>query len=57
MERLTEELRRLWMDLARQEALASRGGEVIVELKDKACTQWVPGGLPFNIGLPELSQT
>ena len=35
---LTEELGRLRMDLARQEALASQRGEVIVELKDEACT-------------------
>ena len=40
MERLTEELGKLRMDLARQEALASRRGEVIAELKDEACTQW-----------------
>ena len=38
VECLTEELGRLRMDLARQEALASLRGEVIVELKDKACT-------------------
>ena len=38
MERLTEELGRLRMDLERQEALVSRRGEVIVELKDEACT-------------------
>ena len=57
IERLTEELGRLRMDLARQEALASRRGEVIAELRDVACTQWVSGGLPFNVGLPELSQT
>ena len=39
VECLTEELGRLWMDLARQEALASQRGEVIAELKDEACTQ------------------
>ena len=38
VERLTEELGKLRMDLARQEALASRRGEVITELKDEACT-------------------
>ena len=40
MECLTEELDKLRMDLPRQEALASRRGEVIAELKDKVCTQW-----------------
>ena len=35
------------MDLARQEALASRRGEVIAELKDEACTQWASGWLSF----------
>ena len=34
VECLTEELGRLQMDLTRQEALASRRGEVIAELKD-----------------------
>ena len=48
MECLTEELDRLQMDLARQEALASRRGEVIAELKDEACTQWVFGWLAFQ---------
>ena len=38
MERLTEELDKLRMDLERQEALASRRGEVIAELRDEACT-------------------
>ena len=47
MERLTEELGRLQMDLARQEALASRRGEVIAELKDEACTQWAFEWLAF----------
>ena len=36
VERLTEELGKLLMDLTRQEALASRRGEVIAELKDEA---------------------
>ena len=48
MERLMEELGRLRMDLARQEALASRRGEVIEELKDEACTQWASGWLAFQ---------
>ena len=47
MERLTEELGRLWMDLERQEALVSRRGEVIAELRDKACTQWAFRWLAF----------
>ena len=37
MERLTEELGKLWMDLERQEALASWRGKVIAELRDEAC--------------------
>ena len=53
MECLTEEIGRLRMDLARQEALASQRGEVIVELKDEVCTQWAS----CNVGLLELSQT
>ena len=36
------------MDLERQEALASRRGEVIAELKDEACTQWASGWLAFQ---------
>ena len=48
VECLTEELSRLQMDLARQEALASRRGEVIAELKDEACTQWASGWLAFQ---------
>ena len=48
VECLTEELDRLRMDLARQEALASRRGEVIAELKDEACTQWASGWLAFQ---------
>ena len=31
-----------------QEALLSRRGEVIVELKDEACTQWASGWLAFQ---------
>ena len=38
VECLIEELGRLRMDLARQEALTSQRGEVIAELKDEACT-------------------
>ena len=48
MECLTEELGRLRMDLARQEALASQRGDVIAELKDEACTQWAFGWLAFQ---------
>ena len=48
VERLTEELGMLWIDLARQEALASRRGEVIAELKDEACTQWASGWFAFQ---------
>ena len=39
VECLTEELSRLRMDLARQEALASQTGEVIAKLKNEAYTQ------------------
>ena len=48
VERLTEELDKLRMDLERQEALASRRGEVIAELRDEACTQWASGWLAFQ---------
>ena len=48
VERLTEKLDRLQMDLMRQKALTSRRGEVIVELKNEACTQWAPGWLAFQ---------
>ena len=48
VESLTEELGRLRMDLARQEALAGQRGEVIAELKDEACTQWASGWLAFQ---------
>ena len=48
MECLTEELGRLRMDLARQEALAIQIGEVIAELKDEACTQWASRWLAFQ---------
>ena len=48
VECLTEELGRLRMDLARQEALASQSGEVIAELKDEACTQWASVWLAFQ---------
>ena len=48
VECLTEELGRLRMDLARQEALANQRGEVIAELKDEACTQWAFGWLAFQ---------
>ena len=48
MECLTEELGRLRMDLARQEAMASQRRKVIAELKDEACTQWASGWLTFQ---------
>ena len=48
VECLTEELGKLRMDLARQEALANRRGEVIAELKDNACTQWASRWLAFQ---------
>ena len=48
MECLKEELNRLWMDLARQEALDNRKGEVIAELKDEVCTKWASGWLAFQ---------
>ena len=48
LERLTEELGKLRMDLERQEALSSRRDEVITELKDEACTQWAFGWLAFQ---------
>ena len=38
VERLTEELNKLRMDLERQKALANQRGEVIVELRDETCT-------------------
>ena len=48
VEHLTEELDKLWMDLERQEALASRRGEVIAELRDEAFTQWASWWLAFQ---------
>ena len=48
VECLTKELGKLQMDLMRHEALASRRGEVIAELKDEACTQWASGWLAFQ---------
>ena len=48
MERLTEELGRLRVDLERQGALVSWRGEVIAELRDEACTQWASGWLAFQ---------
>ena len=47
VERLTEELGKLQMNLKRQETLASWRGEVIAELRDEACTQWAFGWLTF----------
>ena len=57
VERLTEELGKLRMDLERQEALASRRGEVIEKLKDEAAPNELPGGLPSNAGFPKFSQS
>ena len=48
VERLTKELGRLQMDLERQEALVSRRGEVIAELRDEACIQLASGWLAFQ---------
>ena len=48
VERLTEELGKLRVDFARKEALASRRGEVIAELKDEAYTQWAFEWLVFQ---------
>ena len=48
MERLTEELGKLRMDLKRQEAFAGWRGKVIAKLKDVACTQWASGWLAFQ---------
>ena len=47
MERFTEEVGKLRMDLERQEALARRRGKVITELKDEACSQWASVWLAF----------
>ena len=47
MERLTEELGKLRVDLERHEALASQRAEVIAKLRDEAYTQWVSGWLAF----------
>ena len=49
MERLTEELDKLRMNLERQEALDSQRGEVIAELRDEAYTQWASGWLAFQL--------
>ena len=48
VERLTEELGKLRMDLERHEALANRRDEVIAELRDEANTQWASGWLAFQ---------
>ena len=48
MERLTEELDKLYMDLERQKALANQRGEVIAELREEACTKWASGWLAFQ---------
>ena len=48
VEHLTEELGKLRIDLERLEALASRRGEVIAELRDESLTQWASGWLAFQ---------
>ena len=48
MERLTEELDRLQMDLEKHKALASQRGKVIAELRDESCTQWASRWLAFQ---------
>ena len=48
VERWTEELGKLRMDFERQEAFVIRRGEVIVDLRDEACTQWASGWLDFQ---------
>ena len=48
VERLTEELCKLRVDLKRHEALASQRGEVIAELRDESCTQWASRWLAFQ---------
>ena len=47
-EALDGEVDKLRIHLERQEALASRRGEVIAELKDEACSQWASGWLAFQ---------
>ena len=47
VEHLIEELGKLRVDLERQEALDSQRNEVIVELRDEACTQWASRWLAF----------
>ena len=46
--RFTDEVGKLRIYLERQEALASRRGEVIAELKDEACSQWASEWLAFQ---------
>ena len=48
VERLTGKLGKLRMHLERQEAFATRRGEVIAELRDEACTQWAFRWLAFQ---------
>ena len=48
VERLTEELGKLRVDLERQKALASERAKAIAELRDEACTQWAFGWLAFQ---------
>ena len=56
VERLTEELSKLRMNLDRQEALASRRGEVIAKLRDEACTQWASGSCLSKQGFPSFAR-
>ena len=49
VERLTEELGKLRMDLKMHEALDSQRDEVIAELKEEACTQWASRWLAFQL--------
>ena len=48
MERLTEECHGLLGDLHGQETLVVQKDEVIVRLRDEACTQWASGWLAFQ---------
>ena len=48
MERLTEECHGLRGDLHRQETLVVQRDEVIVRLRDEACTQWASRWLAFQ---------
>ena len=56
VERLTEELGKLQMDLPRQEALASQRGKVIADLKDEACTIGFRVACLSTSGFPSFSR-